>query len=87
VALRQIAEKELRRKEELDQTLEFIAQLLEHLSVARSLPSDIEQRDSVINRAMDVRSACMVYLAINIRHNATAGGAVGKSACGDILME
>jgi hypothetical protein len=46
-------------------TLDFMSQQLEILSV---LPDDLEQRQSVINRALDVRSASMVYLAVSIRH-------------------
>jgi hypothetical protein len=58
-----------------------MAQQLEHLKVVQYLPEDVEQRESVINRAMDVRSACMVYLTINICHDATPGGTIGKSIC------
>ena len=43
------------------------------------LPDDLEQRDFVVNRALDVRSASMIYLAVWIRHNATPFGTPGTT--------
>lgn len=45
--------------------------------MVKLLPEDLEQREFVINRAMDVRSASMVYLAVSIRHDATPLGTTG----------
>lgn len=42
------------------------------------LPDDVERCDIVINRAIDVRAACMRYLASHIRHDVTPLGAVGN---------
>lgn len=42
------------------------------------MPKDLEQRDFVINRALDVRSASMRYLANNISHHSTSFGISGK---------
>jgi hypothetical protein len=77
VLMMQIADKEIARKEELDKLLDFMCQQLEQLKVIDSIPKDIRQLDSLINRALDVRSACMRYLAINIRHDATIFGTPG----------
>jgi len=41
------------------------------------LPDDLEQRGFVVNRALDVRSASMMYLAVTIRHDATSLGIPG----------
>lgn len=41
------------------------------------LPGDLKEREFVINRAMDVRSASMKYLAVSIRHDATRFGTPG----------
>ena len=30
------------------------------------LPDDVNKRDSVVNRGLDIRSACMIYLGIHI---------------------
>lgn len=53
---------------------------LERLDIIVELPDDIPQHlhDAVINRVLDVRSACMVYLAINIHHFAIPLGTPGK---------
>ena len=48
-----------------------------HLELVKVLPDDIEQRDFVVNRALDVRSASMVYLAISIRHDTSLLGTPG----------
>ena len=74
----QIADREISRKKELGETLDHICQQLQHLAILNSLPEDLEQREFVINRALDVRSACMLYLAANIRHQSTVLGIPGK---------
>ena len=42
--------------------------------MVKVLPDEVEQREFVINQALDVRSASMMYLAVSIRHNATRLG-------------
>jgi hypothetical protein len=73
----QIADKEIGRKEELGRTLEYMSQQFAQLETVNFLPEDLEQREFVINRAIDVRSASMVYLALSIRHDATPLGTTG----------
>jgi hypothetical protein len=73
----QIADKEIRRKEELGSTLEYISQQFAQLETVNFLPNDLEQREFVINRAIDVRSASMVYLALSIRQDTTLLGTPG----------
>jgi len=53
-----------------------MVQQLDRLSIVESIPEDIDSA-MVVNRALDVRSACLVYLALNIRHEATPLGTVG----------
>ena len=43
------------------------------------LPDELEQREFVVNRALDVRSAAMMYLAVSIRHDATPLGTPGTT--------
>jgi len=75
----QIGEQELLRKEELDKALDYFVQQLEELEVVSVLPDDIDQRDYVLNRALDVRSASMLYLAVHLRHGSTPLGTLGGS--------
>jgi hypothetical protein len=73
----QITDKEIGRKEELARTLEYLSQQFAHLELMNVLPDDLEQREFVANRALDVRSASMMYLAVMIRHDATPLGTPG----------
>lgn len=76
----QIADKEIGRKKDIERTLEYLSQQFAHLEMMNFLPNDLEQRDFVINRALDVRSASMIYLAIWIRHDATPFGTPGTTS-------
>ena len=49
-----------------------MSQLLNGLQIVEKIPENLEQRESVINRAIDIRSACMVYLAEHLSHWITA---------------
>ena len=59
--------------------LEYLCQQFAHLKMMNVLPDDLEQREFVANRALDVRSASMMYLAFMIRHNATPLGTPGTA--------
>ena len=52
-------------------TLDYICQQLEQLTIVRELSNDLARREFVINRALDVRSAIMLFLALNINHDST----------------
>ena len=43
------------------------------------LPGELEQREFVVNQALDVRSAAMMYLTVSIRHDATPLGTPGTA--------
>jgi hypothetical protein len=70
-------DKELTRKEELTKSLDYICHQVGQLEVVDAIPPDLEQLDIVINRAIDVRSAAMRYLASQIQHDATKLGTTG----------
>jgi hypothetical protein len=57
-----------------------MVQQLEQLKIVERIPDDVEGA-MMVNRALDIRSACMVYLALNIRHEATPLGTVGIANC------
>jgi hypothetical protein len=58
-------------------TLDYLCQQLGELNVTNILPDDVDGGDVVINRAIDVRTACMCYLTSHIRHDATPLGTMG----------
>jgi hypothetical protein len=47
------------------------------LKVIETLPKDLQQLESVFDRALDVRSASMIYLAVHILHESTRFGTMG----------
>ena len=65
------------RTDELERTLDYMCQQLEQLDIVRILPGDLDEYRSVINRAVDIRSACMVYIACHIQHDQTSFGLLG----------
>ena len=71
-----IAEQESTRKETLRRELEHMWQILGQLEVIENLPDDVENT-SLTNRAIDVRSAMMLYLAVEIEHGDNPLGIVG----------
>lgn len=74
-----MADQEIARKSKIAKSFDYLCQQLEALVVAKLIPDDVEQCDTVINRAIDVRSACMLYLESHIRHDATLLGTMGNS--------
>jgi len=76
----QIAEKEMGRKKDVVQTLEYICQQFGHLKIVKAVPRDIEQDvwTRLTNRATDVRSACILYLAAQIKHDKVWLGMIGN---------
>ena len=54
---------------------------MEQLAVLNALPDDLDNADFVLNRALDVRSAAMLYLALVIRNEATSFGIPGMNLC------
>jgi hypothetical protein len=49
------------------------------LDVVETLPADVQRRDAIVNRAMDVRSACMMYLGAHLNHEANRLGLIGMA--------
>ena len=61
--------------------LEYLYQELEQLAIVKQLPESVDQREAVVNRALDIRSSCMVYLAQHISHQSTQFGVIGIYEC------
>jgi len=66
----QIADKETHRKEEMAKTLDYICRRLTQLNVVDNVPDNIPSRNELVNRALDVRSSSMLYLATQLQHDA-----------------
>jgi len=56
-----------------------MCQVLGQLGVLEMISAQMEC-ESLFNRAVDVRSASMLYLAVHIQHDATLMGGIGTYA-------
>ena len=56
-------------------SLDYLCYQIGQLDI--DLPQDLDYRHVVVNRAMDVRSAVMLFLASHIKHDATVFGTAG----------
>jgi hypothetical protein len=73
-----IADREISRRDEVEKKLEYISQQLGQVEIIKQLP-DIQnvQTDALVNRAMDVVSAALLFLAVHIRHESGRFGIIG----------
>ena len=63
-----VGEKEIARRKEFEKALDYISQQLELLKTVNQL-SDAEIKSApVVDRATDVFSAVLRYIAVNVRH-------------------
>ena len=77
-----IADRELAMKAEVEKTLDYIYRQLGQLRVVNDLPDTGVTSEPLMNRALDVRSAVMTYIAIHIRHDYNPLGIGGMAALG-----
>jgi len=68
------------RREKVEKTVDYICRQLAQLSVLESLPDGHVQPEQLMNRATDILSAVLTYLAIHIRHEPGPFGVVGIQA-------
>ena len=72
-----IADRELARKEEVENILLHIYRQLGELNVVTDLPNTDIPPTALINRALDVKSAVLTYLAVHICHESSRLGIIG----------
>ena len=61
----------------MENKLDYISRKLTEIEIAKRLPNDGVESEPLINTANDVISAIFIYLAVNIRHEATILGVFG----------
>jgi hypothetical protein len=74
-----IADREIARATEIEYQLDYISRQLGQLEVTEELPNAGVPSYHLINCAMEVHSAVMIYLAVLIRYESKIGGVVGMS--------
>ena len=73
-----IADQEVSRKELIQKSMEYICRQLGQLNVVEDLPdTNDDQPKQLTNRATDVLSASLNYLAVYIRRDSGRFGVVG----------
>jgi hypothetical protein len=73
-----IADQEVSRKELIQKNMEYICRQLGQLNVVEDLPdTNDDQPKQLTNRATDVLSASLNYLAVHIRRDSGRFGVVG----------
>jgi hypothetical protein len=73
-----MADRELKRRDEIEKGLDYISRQLGQIQIIENLPTAEVKSQTLVNTAMDVRSSVMRYLAIQIRHESTHFGILGK---------
>jgi hypothetical protein len=74
-----MADRELKRRDEIEKGLDYISRQLGQLQIIETLPSAEVMSQTLINSAMDVRTSVMRYIAIQIRHESRHFGIIGPS--------
>jgi hypothetical protein len=72
-----MADNELERRNSMGEKLEYISRQLAQLEIVKDLPDVDVDSGHLVNRAMDVLSASLMYMAIQIRHEAGYFGVTG----------
>jgi hypothetical protein len=73
-----MGDNELDRRNSMGERFEYISRQLAQLEIVKNLPDADVSSDHLVNRAMDVLSASLMYMAIQIRHEAGYFGVAGK---------
>src|SRR5271154_2544257 len=86
VLIQKIADREVSRKQLIQKNVEYICQHLGQLSVIEHLPDTDDQPKQLTNRATDVLSAALNYLAVHIRHEPGRFGVFGKHRASNTIL-
>jgi len=79
VLITQIADKELTRRDAIGRKLDYISRHLEQIEIVKQLPDTDIRSVQLEDRAMDVLSASLTFLAVNINYELGNLGMIGKS--------
>ena len=75
-----IADQEISRKGQIESKLDYLSRKLGELDIMKQLPDDDFDSHTLVNRSVDVVSAIMCYVALQIHHEAVHFGLIGGSA-------
>ena len=66
--IEQITDSEVGRGADIDKTLDYVYRQLGQLRVIESLPKSKVPSEALVNSALDVKSAVMMYIAVHLSH-------------------
>lgn len=75
-----IADREISRRHEIEKNLEYISRQLGQLRVIKELPDIDIPSGPVVNRAIDVLSSSLNYVAVHIRYESNLLGIMGSQS-------
>ena len=61
----------------MEKKLDYISRQLGQLDIIKQLPDTVVRSHQLVNRATDVLSAALKYIAVHIRHASNPRGAIG----------
>lgn len=74
-----MAEKEITRRDTIGNKLDYISRQLGQLEIVQTLPQVSIETVQLENRAIDVLSAVLTFLAVNIKSESAKLGVIGES--------
>jgi hypothetical protein len=75
--IRKMYDHELEMIAEVERTLDYIYRQLGQLGIIRDLPDCGVSETALQNRALDVKSTVMIYIAVHLSHECNALGTIG----------
>jgi hypothetical protein len=72
-----LLDREIEKKNQIDSVLDYIHRQLSQLKVVNDLPDSCVPPTALINRAVDVKSCALEYVAVHIRHESGLLGTLG----------
>ena len=66
------------RKKTVQNKVEYICRQLTQLKIVEDLPDADVPTETLVNRATDVLSASIIYLAVHIQHEPGQFGVIGR---------
>lgn len=73
----QFADREVQRRAETEKKIDYISRQLGRLEIITQLPDADFRTDELVNRAVDVLSASLNYIAVNVRYESSRLGTFG----------
>jgi hypothetical protein len=75
--IEQITDDEVGRVADIDKTLDYVYRQLGQLRIIKNLPKSEVPSEALVNSALDVKSAVVMYIAVHLSHQCNRLGIGG----------